>query len=109
MNLFRPTFKDERFYTVISNGVLHHTSNPYGGFVSLSKLVKKGGYILIVLYNTDGRLITNFRRFVFNASNNRFKYLDPQLRRKDTYAAKKNSWFKDHIKILTNLNIRSVR
>lgn len=98
MNLFMPIFKDESFHMVISNGVLHHTSDPYGGFVSLSKLVKKGGYILIGLYNTYGRLITDFRRLVFNASHNRFKYLDPQLRRKDTNEAKKNSWFNDQYK-----------
>ena len=51
MNLFRPVFKAETFDVVICSGVLHHTSDPLTGFQSISKLVKKGGYIIIGLYN----------------------------------------------------------
>ncbi|MCH7745370.1 MAG: methyltransferase domain-containing protein [Chloroflexi bacterium] len=43
MNLFRPVFKPESFDLVICNGVLHHTSDPFLGFESISRLVKKGG------------------------------------------------------------------
>lgn len=43
MNLFRPIFKEESFPLVICNGVLHHTSDPFGGFQSIAKLVKQGG------------------------------------------------------------------
>src|SRR5262249_3794161 len=35
MNLFRPVFRAESFHVVISNGVLHHTSDPVGGFRSI--------------------------------------------------------------------------
>ena len=51
MNLFRPPFREETFPLVICNGVLHHTSDPYGGFRSISRPVKKGGYIIVGLYN----------------------------------------------------------
>lgn len=98
MNLFRPIFKEETFPIVICNGVLHHTSDPFGGFQSISKLVKKGGYILIGLYNTYGRIITDIRRCIFNIFNNRGKFLDPRLRSKDVGDLKKLTWFMDQYK-----------
>jgi 2-polyprenyl-3-methyl-5-hydroxy-6-metoxy-1,4-benzoquinol methylase len=42
MNLFRPCFPDGEFDLVISNGVLHHTSNPRLAFETISRLVKPG-------------------------------------------------------------------
>ncbi len=98
MNLFRPIFKEESFPLVICNGVLHHTSNPYAGFQSIAKLVKKGGYILIGLYNKYGRLITDVRRIIFKASGDHFKFLDPRLRKQDRGKTKKIAWFNDQYK-----------
>ena len=95
INLFNPPFKEESFHFVISNGVLHHTSDPYLGFKSISRLVKKGGYILIGLYNRYGRIPTDVRRVLFRAFHNRFKRLDPRLSRKDISDLKKNTWFMD--------------
>jgi SAM-dependent methyltransferase len=63
MNLFRPAFQENSFDVVISNGVLHHTGDPMGGFRSISRLVKPGGVIVIGLYNTIGRLTTDARRY----------------------------------------------
>ena len=40
MNLFRPCFKPASFDLVISNGVLHHTADPFLGLQSISRLVK---------------------------------------------------------------------
>ena len=80
MNLFRPIFKPETFDLVISNGVLHHTSDPYLAFETISKLVKPGGHILIGLYHKYGRLITDLRRLIFGLSRDRFTFLDPNLR-----------------------------
>jgi SAM-dependent methyltransferase len=98
MNLFRSVFKEESFPVVICNGVLHHTSDPFAGFQSISRLVKKGGYILVGLYNRYGRIVTDFRRFVFNISNNHFKILDPRLRNKDIGNVRKLTWFMDQYK-----------
>ena len=78
MNLFRTAFKPGSFHFVISNGVLHHTSDPKQGFLSIADLVMPGGYILIGLYHRYGRLITDFRRLLFNVSGDRFKSLDPR-------------------------------
>lgn len=98
MNLFRPIFKEESFHFVMCRGVLHHTSDPFGGFKSIAKLVKKGGYILIGLYNKYGRIGTDIRRTIFKLFGDRFMFLDPQLRDKKTDAVKRNTWFLDQYK-----------
>lgn len=98
MNLFRPVFRPESFDLVVCNGVLHHTSNPFLGFQSIGRLVKKGGYIVIGLYNTFGRISTDLRRFIFNLSGNRFKFLDSRLRDKNVSGLRRHTWFMDQYK-----------
>jgi len=98
MNLFRPIFKEESFPLVICNGVLHHTSDPFGGFNSISKLVKKNGYIIIGLYNKYGRIATDMRRFIFKNFGAKWKFLDSRLMRKDISDIRKHTWFMDQYK-----------
>jgi len=98
MNLFRPCFKPGSFDLVISNGVLHHTSDPRLGFQSISRLVKPGGYILVGLYHKYGRLATDVRRWVFNATNDRLMFLDRHAVDGGVSAAKRRSWFMDQYK-----------
>jgi SAM-dependent methyltransferase len=98
MNLFRPVFREESFPLVICNGVLHHTSDPFAGFQSISKLVKKDGFIIVGLYNKYGRITTDMRRIIFKVFNDRFKFLDPRLRQKGVGDLKKLSWFMDQYK-----------
>jgi SAM-dependent methyltransferase len=98
MNLFRPAFKPETFDLVISNGVLHHTSNPFLGFQSILKLVKKGGFIIIGLYNKYGRIPTDVRRFIFRLSGNRLQFLDYRVRDARLNAVVKKTWFMDQYK-----------
>jgi SAM-dependent methyltransferase len=95
MNLFRPAFKKETFSLVISNGVLHSTSDPFGGFRSIAALVQKGGYIIIGLYNRYGRIATDIRRGLFKVFGQGIRSMDPQLKRSDTGSRKKLSWFMD--------------
>ncbi|MBN1912847.1 MAG: methyltransferase domain-containing protein [Candidatus Omnitrophica bacterium] len=98
MNLFSPIFKDESFPLVICNGVLHHTSDPFVGFQSIARLVKRGGYIIIGLYNKYGRIMTDIRRVIFKVLGERFMFLDPRLRRDDISDARKHTWFLDQYK-----------
>jgi len=98
MNLFRPAFRAGTFDLVICNGVLHHTSEPFLGFQSISHLVRRGGFILIGLYHRYGRLITDLRRTVFKLTSDRLKSLDPNLRRRETAEAKRKAWFMDQYK-----------
>jgi SAM-dependent methyltransferase len=95
MNLFRPAFKAEQFDVVLCNGVLHHTSDPLGGFRGLVPLVRPGGFIVIGLYNRWGRRMTDIRRRLFRLSGGRGKWLDPYLRTAQLSVDKERAWFAD--------------
>jgi SAM-dependent methyltransferase len=95
MNLFKPAFQAGTFDIVICNGVLHHTKDPLSGFVSISRLVKSGGYIVIGLYNRIGRLTTDLRRMFFRLSGNRLRMLDAHMRNPSYNEARKRAWFMD--------------
>jgi SAM-dependent methyltransferase/uncharacterized protein YbaR (Trm112 family) len=98
MNLFKPAFRAEAFDFVISNGVLHHTNDPLGGFRSISRLVRLDGCIVIGLYNRIGRLTTDLRRALFRVSGNRLLMLDAHMRNRNYNAARKRAWFMDQYK-----------
>ncbi|HEX6213515.1 MAG TPA: methyltransferase domain-containing protein [Vicinamibacterales bacterium] len=98
MNLFRPCFRPRTFDLVISNGVLHHTSDPRRGFNSIAALVKPGGYILVGLYHRYGRLATDARRWLFSVTNNRFMFLDRHAVDRRVSASKRHAWFMDQYK-----------
>ncbi len=95
MNLFKPIFKPNTFDYIICNGVLHHTGNPFGGFQSISKLIRPGGYIVIGLYNKYGRIPTDLRRIIFKITGNNFKSLDPYIKSKKLEKVKEDTWFAD--------------
>jgi SAM-dependent methyltransferase len=95
MNLFQPPFGDATMDVVISNGVLHHTSDPEGGFRSIATKVKPGGYILIGLYNWLGRLPTLWRRRLIEVFGDRMAKLDSRLRRGELNAERSAAWFRD--------------
>jgi SAM-dependent methyltransferase len=97
MNLFRPCFGPGQFDLVISNGVLHHTSDPFLAFRSIGSLVRSGGYILIGLYHKYGRLSTGVRRAIFRITQDRFKWLDTRMS-ESISQARKHAWYMDQYK-----------
>ena len=98
MNLFRPCFKPRVFDLVVSNGVLHHTSDPFLAFQTLATLVKPGGYLVVGLYHRYGRLATDFRRIFFNLSRDRWKALDPLNVNQANSEGRRRAWFMDQYK-----------
>jgi SAM-dependent methyltransferase len=94
MNLFRPAFAEATFDVVLSNGVLHHTSDCAGAFRSITRLVKPGGFIIIGLYNWLGRYPTLWRRWLIERFGEAGALLDPRLRGKGE-AARREAWFMD--------------
>jgi SAM-dependent methyltransferase len=98
INLFRPPFKEASFDVVISNGVLHHTSDPCGGFKSIVHLLKKGGVVLVGLYNTYGRLPTDFRRTMIRMFGDKAAVLDPHLRKDALNEGRRRAWLYDQYK-----------
>ncbi len=95
MNLFRPVFGAGTFDVVVSNGVLHSTTDPYVGFQTLSGLVKPGGYLIIGLYHRYGRLATDLRRVIFRWTGGRMLFLDPRLRREGLGKERRAAWYAD--------------
>ena len=95
MNLFQPAFAPGTFDLVVSNGVLHHTSDPRLAFESISRLVKPGGYLLVGLYHRYGRLITDIRRGLFGVFGERLAFLDPNLRASGMAGPKRRAWYMD--------------
>jgi SAM-dependent methyltransferase len=61
MDPFKSCLRAEVFDYVFSNGVLHHTANAFGGFQDLCRVLRPGGFIVIGLYNTYGRLLLGLR------------------------------------------------
>jgi SAM-dependent methyltransferase len=94
-DLLEPALKPESFDYVFCNGVLHHTADAYGGFQNLCRLVRRGGYITVGLYNTYGRLLLDLRRSIFRLTGDRLTWLDSFMRRKDAGTEKKRVWFLD--------------
>ena len=94
MNLFKPALKPESMDIVISNGVLHHTYDTKAAFMSISRLVKPGGYIIIGLYNHIGRLRLDFRRLLIKNLGEWAALLDPHVR-KNLSTAKRQAWIRD--------------
>jgi SAM-dependent methyltransferase len=96
MNLFRPVFKPESFDLVYCTGVLHHTGDPFGGFQSISRLVRSNGYIVIGLYHRFGRILNDIRRWIFHITGNRGAFFDPRLRKVSGLgSAQREAWFAD--------------
>lgn len=98
MNLFRPCFKPRSFDLVISNGVLHHASDPRLGFRTMAGLVRPGGHLIVGLYDRYGRTFTRMRRAIFRFTEDRFRFLDRRAVDERTSAAKRNAWFMDQYK-----------
>lgn len=95
MNLFRPAFPPASFDWVISNGVLHHTSDPRGAFLSIASLVKPGGYVLVGLYHAFGRLLNDARRLLLGGSPGGLRLVDRRLAARPAGDRRLNAWFAD--------------
>jgi SAM-dependent methyltransferase len=97
MNLFRPPFPEAAFDLVVSNGVLHHTSDCAGAFRAIAPLVKPGGLLMVGLYNWLGRLPTLWARAWIERYAAIGALLDRRLRQGGE-AARREAWFMDQYK-----------
>jgi SAM-dependent methyltransferase len=94
-DLFSLSFPEDSFDYILCNGVLHHTGDPYGGFVRLCGWLKPGGCIVIGLYNRWGRKLLQVLRFLGKLSENMITWFDYHLRRKDLRKERKMIWLMD--------------
>lgn len=61
----------------------------------IATLVKPNGYILIGLYHTYGRLLTDLRRVLFRINRKAFEFVDSRLTDKRIGATRRETWFAD--------------
>lgn len=96
-DIFDQIFYEKTFDFVICNGVLHHTKNPYDGFLNIIKYLKKDGYVIVGLYNKIGRIRTKIRKYIYKFFGRKPLLLfDPVLRKTDKNSQDKiNAWIKD--------------
>lgn len=93
-DIFKPCFKDETFDIIICSGVLHHTIDPYKGYLNLLKMLKPNGYIIIGLYNSISRLKNSGIKYLSKLiGESAFLLFDDIYKIKDSSARK--SWVKD--------------
>jgi SAM-dependent methyltransferase len=95
MDVFRPPFRDGVLDAIISNGVLHHTGDPRGGFEALLRKLKPGGLIVVGLYNRLGRLPTLWRRALFERFGSAFHFLDHRLHAGAINDTQRRAWYQD--------------
>jgi SAM-dependent methyltransferase len=99
-NLLERNLPENTFDFVFCNGVLHHTSDPYGGFQNLVRITKPGGRLIVGLYNRYGRLMLLVRRRIV-ALLSRFdpgakdRAIQKQLVSLDADEAKRHTWYAD--------------
>jgi SAM-dependent methyltransferase/uncharacterized protein YbaR (Trm112 family) len=65
-DLQQPPFADGFFDIVVSNGVIHHTSNTEHTFHQLASTVKQGGSYYIWLYERKGSAMWGAKRRIFD-------------------------------------------
>jgi carbamoyltransferase len=94
MNLFRPGLRDGFFDVVISNGVLHHTSDCRGAFQRVSRLARPSGHVVVGLYSAYSRRLHYARRALFRWTGLTSRWLDPHFARVKA-GGKREAWFQD--------------
>jgi len=94
-DLFNLPLKTNFFDAVICTGVLHHTDSAQKGYLSILRHLKKGGIIIVGLYNKYMRLPTMIRKPFFKAWGEKAAGLDPYLRVHDIRGKKKTAWIQD--------------
>jgi carbamoyltransferase len=94
MNLFRPGLRDGFFDYVISNGVLHSTSDCRAAFLRISRLAKPGGYVIVGLYNAYSRQLHYARVLLYRWTGITSRWLDPHFGRVSA-DGKREAWFQD--------------
>ena len=92
MNIFNLAIKDESFDVVISHGVLHHTYDARAAFASIVRKVKRGGIVMVGLYNRPARTPTWIRSKLIRLLGPRIDYV---VRNRIRDAKKANIWIQD--------------
>jgi len=94
-DLHRSALKSGAFDVVYSSGVLHHTSNPRAAFAEVARLARRGGIVIVGVYNAIARIPLRLRRHVARATQFRIVPFDPVLRGRRHEPARREAWLRD--------------
>jgi SAM-dependent methyltransferase len=94
-DLRRPGLSAGRFDVIYASGVLHHTPDPRAAFSRLVPLARRGGTIVLGLYNAFARVPLRLRRLVARVSGLRVIPFDPVLRARHHEPARRQAWLRD--------------
>ena len=88
------------FDYVFCNGVLHHTNDPYGGFVNLVKFTHPGSHVTVGLYNAYGRLALEVQRRWVNWRHGgqqevKRAFIQDMLEKEEADPWKQDTWYAD--------------
>lgn len=88
------------FDYVFCNGVLHHTNDPYGGFVNVMKYTHPGTYLMIGLYNSYGRIALELQRRWVNWRHGserqvQREFIQDMLEKQEADTWKQDTWYED--------------
>lgn len=94
-DLQRPGLASESFDLVYSSGVLHHTPDPRASFARLVRLARRGGTVVLGVYNAFARIPLRLRRGIARLSRFRFVPFDPVLRERRHEPERREAWLRD--------------
>jgi ubiquinone/menaquinone biosynthesis C-methylase UbiE len=94
-DLHRSALKSDAFDVVYSSGVLHHTPNPPAAFAEVARLARRGGIVIVGVYNAVARFPLRVRRAVARATQFRIVPFDPVLRERRHEPARRTAWLRD--------------
>jgi ubiquinone/menaquinone biosynthesis C-methylase UbiE/uncharacterized protein YbaR (Trm112 family) len=94
-DLHRSALKSGGFDIVYSSGVLHHTPDPRAAFTEVARLARKGGIVVVGVYNAVARIPLRIRRRIARATTFRLAPFDPVLRERRDEPARHQAWLRD--------------
>jgi SAM-dependent methyltransferase len=94
-DLRTPGLRQGAFDVVYSSGVLHHTPDPRASFASLARLAKRGGIVVLGLYNTWARIPHRMRRALGRLTGFKWVPFDPVLHDRAGEPARREAWMRD--------------
>jgi SAM-dependent methyltransferase len=94
-DLHRSGLKPRVFDVVYSAGVIHHTPNPRTAFTEVARLARKGGIVIVGVYNAVARVPLRIRRSIARTATFRLVPFDRVLRERRNEPARHNAWLRD--------------
>jgi SAM-dependent methyltransferase len=94
-DLHRSGLRTGAFDIVYSSGVLHHTPDPRAAFAEVVRPVRRGGLVIVGVYNAVARIPLRLRRVVGRLTRFRVVPFDPVLRGRDREPARRDAWLRD--------------